>query len=116
MRFLVDAQLSPMLARRLREAGHEATHVTEQLAGVAHDIEVAHFAAATGAVLVTKDEDFTDLAARGILQTPLLWIRLGNMTTTRLWALLEPSLPAVVAAFEGGEQIVEVRKETFRTA
>jgi hypothetical protein len=29
MRFLVDAQLPPMLVRWLRERGHEAEHVTE---------------------------------------------------------------------------------------
>jgi predicted nuclease of predicted toxin-antitoxin system len=109
MRFLLDAQLPRSLAQRICESGHEAFHMTESLPMSATDIEVAEKANSLNAVLVAKDEDFVSLSARDILRTPLLWVRSGNMTTRRLWLLLEPLLPEAVCAFEAGDRIVEIR-------
>ncbi|MFZ0208626.1 MAG: DUF5615 family PIN-like protein, partial [Roseiarcus sp.] len=54
MRFLIDAQLPPALARRLVELGHDAD---QQLAAVT-DSQIWDYALATAAVIVSKDEDF----------------------------------------------------------
>lgn len=109
MRFLIDAQLPPGLARRLVAAGHEASHVFEILPADASDMEVAAAANRLDAILFSKDEDFVALAITGRLLQPLLWIRSGNMTTVRLWSTLEPLLPEIEAAYAAGERIVEVR-------
>jgi len=109
VRFLVDAQLPPGLARRVSEAGHNAVHLHEVLRQEAKDVEVAEEANRRQAVLVSKDEDFTDLSHRGILVVPLLWIRLGNTTNATLWRKLAPLLPEIESAFATGEKIVEVR-------
>lgn len=63
MRFLVDAQLPPALARRIEAMGHAAEHVADCGLATAPDPHVRQYAAATGAVIVTKDEDFV---VRGI--------------------------------------------------
>ncbi|MCK9249534.1 MAG: DUF5615 family PIN-like protein [Solirubrobacteraceae bacterium] len=60
MRFLVDAQLPPALARMLEARGHEAEHVVDITRGDAPDRELWNYAVEHGAVLVTKDEDFSD--------------------------------------------------------
>lgn len=65
MRFLVDAQLPPALARLLDEHGHEADHVTDIGPGDASDQDLWRFALANHAVIVTKDEDFSNMIARG---------------------------------------------------
>jgi predicted nuclease of predicted toxin-antitoxin system len=109
MRFLLDAQLPRSLALRTAGTGHVAFHMTECLPNDASDSDVAFQANRLDAVLVSKDEDFVDLSIRGVLQTPFLWIRSGNMTTPRLWALLEPLLPEAVRAFEAGDRIVEIK-------
>lgn len=109
MRLLIDAQMPPELAVRLSGAGHEAVHVFDRLPPDASDIDVAAEANRLGAILVSKDEDFVDLAARGILTMQLLWVRSGNMTTKRLWRLLEPLLPEIESAFAADERIVEIR-------
>jgi hypothetical protein len=59
MKFLVDAQLPPALARWLGErGGHEVEHVADLgMIGVS-DAAIAEHAQAAGAVLVSKDEDF----------------------------------------------------------
>lgn len=109
MRFLIDAQLPPGLAKRLTAAGHEAVHLHDVLNPEATDMEVALEANRREAILATKDEDFTDLSRREILTAPLLWIRYGNVTNARLWQVLEPLLPMISQAFASGDRIVEVR-------
>lgn len=63
MRFLVDAQLPPALARHLVFLGHEASHVADAGLLVARDQEIWRYAEGCDAVLVTKDEDFVTLRA-----------------------------------------------------
>jgi hypothetical protein len=58
MRFLVDAQLPPALARWLASRGHEAEHVGDCGLLSAADAAIWDHALRTGSVLVTKDEDF----------------------------------------------------------
>ncbi len=57
MRFLVDAQLPPALARWLAANGHETDHVGDIGMQAASDAAIAH-ALASSAAIITKDEDF----------------------------------------------------------
>ncbi len=66
MRFIIDAQLPPALARLLAALGHEAEHVADKLMASASDREIWDLALSASAVIVTKDEDF---AHRKVLQT-----------------------------------------------
>jgi predicted nuclease of predicted toxin-antitoxin system len=58
MRFLVDAQLPPALARWIAAQGHVAEHVASALAPTEPDAAIVHYAIANGAVIITKDSDF----------------------------------------------------------
>lgn len=58
MRFLVDAQLPPALARFLEGQGHEARAVRELGLRDADDTAIWTFAERDGRIIVTKDEDF----------------------------------------------------------
>lgn len=107
MRFLVDAQLPPALARRIEALGYDAQHVADcGLAGAPDDAIWRH-AASVGAVIITKDEDF---AVRRLLQLgpAVVWLRVGNTRRRTLLARLEAELPAIVLALEQGESLVEV--------
>jgi uncharacterized protein with PIN domain len=64
MKFLVDAQLPPALVHWLRAQGHEAQHVEDVGLREANDRSISIQAQATGAVVITKDEDYVDLAMR----------------------------------------------------
>lgn len=108
-RYLIDAQLPPGLAQRLILSGRGATHVTEILPAEASDLQVAEAAMARNAILVSKDDDFAELAQRRVLTSPLLWIRIGNTANAHLWAVLEPLLKDAEDAFAAGEAIVEIR-------
>jgi len=58
LRFLVEAQLPPAVARRLESLGHGAEDVFDLGLGRASDDYIRATAADSGAVIVTKDEDF----------------------------------------------------------
>jgi len=58
MRFLVDAQLPPALARWLTAKGHEAAHVGDLGMRAASDAAIWDYALASSSAIVTKDEDF----------------------------------------------------------
>lgn len=58
MRFIVDAQLPPALARWLTAQGHEAEHVFDVGLAEASDAVIAQRAVDITAVVITKDEDF----------------------------------------------------------
>lgn len=106
--FLIDAQLPPGLARHLVAAGHRAEHVFELDLNAAADHVIARVAEARQAILITKDQDFVEMARSGRLDCPLLWVRLGNVTNAALWASLEPLLDEILSAFALGESVVEL--------
>lgn len=109
MRFLVDAQLPPALARLLREQGHDADHVNDIGPGDASDQELWHFALDNGAVIVTKDQDFSNMVARGGEAPPVVWVRIGNTRRATLLAWFEPLIDEIVHLIEEGQRLVELR-------
>ena len=77
MRFVVDAQLPPALARRLEALGHTAEHVADRGMAAASDKAIRDYAASVGAAIVTKDEDFA--VRRVLTEGPaVVWLRLDN--------------------------------------
>ena len=107
MRFLVDAQLPPALARRLAALDHVAEHVADCGLATASDMAIRARAASTGAVIITKDEDFA--VHRGPHPgPPIIWLRFGNTRRAALLERVEASLPAILAALARGESLVEL--------
>ena len=107
MRFVVDAQLPPALARRLEALGHTAEHVADRAMASASDDAIRDYAARVGAVIVTKDEDFA--IRRLLAEGPaVVWLRLGNSRRAALLARVEAELSAIVAALERGETLIEI--------
>jgi predicted nuclease of predicted toxin-antitoxin system len=108
IRFLIDAQLPPGLARRLASRGYHAEHVNRVSLGIATDLTIWRHAASIGAILVTKDEDFVALAEREPQGPQVVWIRIGNISNDALWSAVDPLLNQIVEALNSGERIIEV--------
>lgn len=108
MKFLIDAQLPPALARWLRECGHEAEHVEDVGLREADDTVIWAHALRKGAVIVTKDEDFAARSARETGGPVIVWLRVGNTTNWMLLAWIEPRLPGILQLLAQGSQLVEV--------
>ncbi len=107
MRFVVDAQLPPALARRLTALGHTAEHVVDLGLIRASDNEIRVHAKTIGAAIITKDEDF---AVHRILNDGpnIVWMRTGNTSRSVLLHQFEAALPMLLAALERGEPLVEL--------
>ena len=109
MRFLVDAQLPPALARRLAALGHEVEHVGDVGLLTASDERIWDYAAAAGAVLVTKDEDFVTMRALSKHGGPaVIWVRMGNTTKQALIARFDAAFVAIIEALKRGETVIQI--------
>ena len=108
MRFLVDAQLPPALARRLTELGHVAEHVYDIGMQAASDHSIWKRATETGAVIITKDEDFIQIG-RSAAGPQIVWLRLGNVNRSELLERVSKTLSQIIEAIEGGERVIEIR-------
>ena len=108
MRFLVDAQLPPALARWLAANGHEAAHVGDLGMQAASDAAIWNRALASSSAIVTKDEDFAQRKVMTDDGPIVVWIRLPNTRRRDLLAWFAMVLPEVLAALARGETLIEV--------
>jgi len=109
LRFLVDAQLPPALAKFLRDKGHDAAAVREVQLRDADDDEIWDRARADGAIIVTKDEDFAKLVAANDGGPRVLWVRTGNLLRRVLLARFENAWPELEGHLIAGARLVEMR-------
>ena len=108
MRFLVDAQLPPALARFLRNAGYTCEHVAEVGLLDADDEPIWKYADSQGAVIVTKDEDFATRKTLRPSGPQVVWLRVRNCSNRILLQWFQPLLPDVVDRLQHGEGLIEV--------
>lgn len=81
MKLLCDANVSPRLVERLSDLFPGSTHVSRVDLERADDRAVWDYAIEHGFVLVSKDEDFHQLAFLYGPPPKVVWLRLGNCTT-----------------------------------
>lgn len=88
----IDAQLPPSLARWLSETfeGVEAYSALYLDLLRTPDVLIFEQAAATGAVVMTKDVDFARLVVERGAPPQVVWIRSGNTSASQLRALSRP--------------------------
>ena len=108
MKFLVDNALSPLVAKDLREAGHDAVHVHDYDLQAAEDKEIFDRAAGEGRVIVSADTDFgTILALRQVMKpSVILFRRLSQRHPKSQAALLLANLPNIADVLEKGSIVV----------
>jgi predicted nuclease of predicted toxin-antitoxin system len=76
MKFIIDAALSPAVARLLAEAGHDAIHVWTYDMAKASDTDIFTRAGIEDRVIISVDTDFSALiATRNTTKPSLILIR-----------------------------------------
>jgi predicted nuclease of predicted toxin-antitoxin system len=109
MRFLVDAQLPPALARWFGDHGISATAVRDAGFRDSDDGSIWNFVVSGEWTLVTKDEDFVERCIGNPSAPPVVWLRVGNCTNHVLFDWLTPLLPEIKKRLVDGEKLIEVR-------
>jgi predicted nuclease of predicted toxin-antitoxin system len=90
MKLLFDQNVSPKLATRLADLFPGSAHVDPLGMGSADDSQLWDFARANGLTIVSKDEDFNLLSLARGFPPKVIWLLLGNCTTSK-WKT--PSAP-----------------------
>ncbi|MBI3248970.1 MAG: DUF5615 family PIN-like protein [Deltaproteobacteria bacterium] len=105
----IDAQLSPALARWIRETFRiEAQAVRDVGLRNAKDQVIFKAAREAGVVVMSKDEDFRLLVERLGSPPQVLWVTCGNTSNARLREILTKNLPLAIALLQLGEPLVEI--------
>jgi len=111
VRFIVDAQLPPILAAWLAGRGEVADHVLDLGLIDEPDQIIWDTALAAGAVVVTKDRDFVEWATARRPAPQILWLRIGNATNRSLTARLDVAWEQILSDLASGAQVVEVGRQ-----
>jgi len=115
VKLLLDANLSPEVGRRLREAGHDAIHVADIGLLTAADPEILRAAAKEKRILLTADSDFGALLALGSLASPsVLLLRSADHLRPKGQAeLIAANLSQIAEDLEKGA-IVSLARDRLR--
>lgn len=110
MKLLVDNQLPAALARFLAANDMDCRHVLDIGLETASDQTIWDLARKENLVIVTKDDDFAQLADRQVSIPPqVLWIRLGNCRKAALLSAIATVLPEIGGQVLEGHAVVELR-------
>ncbi|MCS6938548.1 MAG: DUF5615 family PIN-like protein [Roseiflexaceae bacterium] len=82
MKLLFDHNISPRLVRSLSDLYPNASHVSMVGLDTADDRTVWQYAQTHGYIIVTKDSDFSDISVLLGFPPKIIWLRLGNCTTS----------------------------------
>jgi predicted nuclease of predicted toxin-antitoxin system len=94
-RLLIDQNLSPRLADLLSDVFPLSTHVLHVGLDEARDQQVRAYAEIGGFTILTKDADHAALARYGPAEPRVIWLRLGNCSTSAVEALMRAHLKSI---------------------
>lgn len=109
MKFWLDAQLPPALARYLAETfGVEVQVVRDLGLRDAADRGIFDAARQAGTTVITKDSDFVELVQRLGAPPQIVWVTCGNASNERLMQVFAATFADALEMLAGGAQIVEI--------
>ena len=108
MKFLIDNNLSPLLAEGLKAAGHDAVHLRDLGMQAAPDPAVLQRAQVDERVLVSADTDFGGLLSRSQATGPsvLLIRRLAGRRAAEQSAIILANLDQIAEDLTAGAVVV----------
>ena len=89
MKLLFDQNISHRIISKIKTVYHNAYSIKEVELDDAKDKQIWDFAKANNFSIVTFDADFADLATLYGHPPKIIWLRIGNISTTDLSLFLE---------------------------
>ena len=108
MKLLLDENLSRHLVARLADQFSGTAHVTAVGLDHATDRAVWEYARSHDYVIVSKDSDFNDLAFMHGPPPKVIWVRVGNASTSIIEAVLVDAVHTIAAFAASDEDTVLV--------
>jgi predicted nuclease of predicted toxin-antitoxin system len=100
VKLLLDANISRRLIPRIAETFPDSSHVFLLGLGDATDSEIWRYALDQGFVIVSKDEDFHQRALVSGPPPKVIWVRLGNCTTSDIEQAIQDGHDTIMAFLE----------------
>jgi predicted nuclease of predicted toxin-antitoxin system len=100
VKLLFDQNLSHKLARRLADLFPDSEHVREVGLKTAGDSLVWDYAKGNGLVIVSKDSDFHQRSFLYGYPPKVVWLRLGNCSTSDVERVLRNNFEAIRDFYE----------------
>ena len=97
MKLLFDHNLSPRLVHRLADVYSDTSHVFLVGLDRASDMAVWNYAQTNHYIIVTKDSDFSDVSVLRGFPPKVIWLRLGNCTTSDVERTMRSGFAAIDA-------------------
>lgn len=106
MKLLLDQNISPHLVARLADIYPGSAHVQSVGLDLAPDIPLWEYAREHDFVIVTKDADFSERSALIGYPPKVIWIRLGNCTTSEIESVLRTRYDEIVSLGESQDAAI----------
>ena len=100
MKLLFDENLSPKLARRLADLFPDSLHVRDVGLKAADDPSIWDYAKDNDSMIVSKDADMHDLSLVFGSPPKVIWVRLGNCSTSEVENLLRREFDTIKVFYE----------------
>ena len=108
-RIWLDAQVSPAMAAWIASLLRcDVTSIRDLGLRDASDLEIFRAARQAGAILITKDSDFSLLVLQFGAPPQVIWLRCGNTSNQRLKKFFSENLARAMEFIQAGESLVEM--------
>lgn len=110
MKIWIDAQLSPAIAAWINRTYEEIEAESVRSVGLrdALDHEIFEEARQQDVVVMSKDDDFTQLVDKHGPPPQIIWVTCGNTSNAKMREILSKTLPKAKELLEQGEIVVEI--------
>ena len=116
VKFFIDTQLPPILAKFFAEKQLDTIHTTDFPDGhLLQDSEIVRIAITENRIVVTKDSDFLDNYLLKGAPPKILLLKLGNISNRDLLHVMDLFLEQIVAQFEAQADVVLLSKTELIT-
>jgi predicted nuclease of predicted toxin-antitoxin system len=107
VKFLLDAQLPPVLQRVMTREGYDVVHAKDIDFVNAEDSAIRDYALENDYVVISKDDDFIAYAREPYCLS-VIWVRTGNCKNKLLIDVLLANLPTCLELISAGNPLVEI--------